>query len=1230
MSRLEEEAWPGATEPVAVSTRSHGPPSHPRYEILDVLGRGGAGVVYRALDRELGLEVALKSLRAEGPAAADKLKSEFRLRADIHHPHLLPLYDLVITDAVAFFTMELVAGPSALAWMWGEAAAELGCRDAVSVARMASAARQLVSALAALHHGGLIHCDVKPDNLLVRGDHLLLGDFGLAARIASGVSARADIEGTPAYMAPERKRGAAPTSASDMYSVGALLVECLTGSAPPRAFRDHAAVPVDPRLLDLIDALLAPVPAERPTARAALQLLDAIVPEPSIPVPTESLRTLGQSTSFVGREDALTTAFHAFKGSDREGSRIVGVIGPSGIGKTTFAERALGRTPRSTVQLAGRCHPHEQVAFGVWQDVIERLAAEIRRAGHSPLTGLGADESAALGRVFPALASSGRSSDDLVIAEGDLRRLAFAALKNVFSAFAHEQRMIVWLDDLQWADDDCVELLDSLLAGNGIPRCDFLLSHRPLEKEGDRVAELLTRLGARVISIKLEPLSRSETKEILRQEIHRAGESATETRIEKLAESSNGFPIFAQVLARRESSHQAFTLPPGEGGDDLLSRLINDGVDGLASDERKLVDTVSLAEGPMSLQVAAMASSLADRALSALVATEQMALLSRAPGSDVLRIVPYHDRVRQARIARLGPEATARTHRALVAAHEALHTEEYEALAHHSEATGDRDRATRYAEMAGDRAATALGFAAAAAFYSRALKSTTDVDRSGTLERKLADSFGAQGLGALAATAYERAATSFSRDADRIKAMNLKNSAAEQFFHSGLFEDGYRMIRDVLDQLGTKLPTSYAACIAHSVALRARFVIRGHSFEPAREEDIPESERARLDALWTASTSLAHVNHALSDGLMLRHMLGALAAGEPSRILKSLTFCATAEAAIGGSYFDKRSDRMFAEADRIVRNVGGTYNLAWTQIASASTRYFRADWPGVIRSAARAEELLQQHRFRITWERSINYLYWNVALALTGQVDELERRREIAFSDALARRDPLAQNHCSASHPGLLWLYKDDVEKARLELESVKNIERIEASASPREGQWPEGTYSTLDYHNLIAAAHVDLYEGRALDAYKRMMTMWPWLKSSQLLRVQFTGADLRYLLARSALAAKGEDRKVLDKIARRELGALRGEKQPIAQAYASLLTGVLEARTGSQKAARDAFASAKDLFDALSMPIHSAAASLRGEEVSRPSASDQPLEALRSLGIGAPEKVVDLFVPRL
>jgi tetratricopeptide (TPR) repeat protein len=246
------------------------PESWPRiegYEILGVLGRGGMGVVYRARDSALGREVAVKMIAAgEQSSAADvrRLLNDATTAAQLRHDGIVPVHAVGQCRGLPYCVMELIGGGS------------LAQRTADLVHEPREAARLIAAAARALHHAhrqGVCHRDVKPANILLRVRHAeqpqgaasrsgapagphprlcdldaCVTDFGLAKRTRGDASLTADgiIVGTPGYLAPEQIRAEKPAPAADIYGLGAVLYECLTGQPPCRA-----ATPFDTLLLAL-------------------------------------------------------------------------------------------------------------------------------------------------------------------------------------------------------------------------------------------------------------------------------------------------------------------------------------------------------------------------------------------------------------------------------------------------------------------------------------------------------------------------------------------------------------------------------------------------------------------------------------------------------------------------------------------------------------------------------------------------------------------------------------------------------------------------------------------------------------------------------------------------------------------------------------------------------------------------------------------------------------------
>jgi serine/threonine-protein kinase len=222
-----------------------------RYDVLELVGAGGMGAVYRVLDRELDEVVALKVILAElatDPVIVEHFRSEVRLARRVTHKNVARTFELGRIDDLLFCTMELVEGESL--------AKLLARRVRLPIDEAVAIACAVCEGLAAAHDAGVIHRDVKPDNVLVdRDGRVVLTDFGVAAVMID----RQAMAGTPPYMALEQMRGEAASPAGDVYSVGVLLHEMLTGK---RAF--------DGTLLEILDAKLATERLVTPSVPAGL------------------------------------------------------------------------------------------------------------------------------------------------------------------------------------------------------------------------------------------------------------------------------------------------------------------------------------------------------------------------------------------------------------------------------------------------------------------------------------------------------------------------------------------------------------------------------------------------------------------------------------------------------------------------------------------------------------------------------------------------------------------------------------------------------------------------------------------------------------------------------------------------------------------------------------------------------------------------------------------------
>ena len=332
-----------------------------RYEIRDLIGRGGMGEVYEAWDKELSIEVALKTLRIDAGSEGSErlLRMEGLLARSVWHPNVCRLYDLgrhgKAEDTTWFLTMELLRGET-LSHL-------LRDQGRLSPDRALRLAEHMAAGLGGAHRAGIVHRDFKPGNVILvnrDGDEqAIVADFGIARAISEGVRAEdpkrgaGPTIGTPGYMAPEQLRGERVGPAADIYALGTVLYEMVTGTLPfpsgsvieaRRRLEDvpppRSGVPgLDERWQAVILRCLACDPEQR--FRRAEEVADALAGRAvmeeikAVDLAARAPHSLPmEPDNFVGRKEEL----HALD-KNLADSRLVTLVGAGGIGKTRLAIR---------------------------------------------------------------------------------------------------------------------------------------------------------------------------------------------------------------------------------------------------------------------------------------------------------------------------------------------------------------------------------------------------------------------------------------------------------------------------------------------------------------------------------------------------------------------------------------------------------------------------------------------------------------------------------------------------------------------------------------------------------------------------------------------------------------------------------------------------------------------------------------------------------------------------
>ncbi|HJQ37288.1 MAG TPA: protein kinase, partial [Thermoanaerobaculia bacterium] len=947
-----------------------------RFTIQRRIGAGGMGIVYEAFDRERGHVVALKKLLGTDATAIYRLKSEFRALADIAHPNLVRLYELIGEGDEWFFTMELVDGVDFLQTIRGRSAAEHPREDVtterstlISDSGLSLSAlqqkrdrekaerlkeleelqepptevvhldyktvrrtlRQLGEGVAALHAAGKLHRDLKPSNVLVTpSGRVVVLDFGLATD-ASGFDKKVTFGGTPAYMAPEQIADQPASESSDCYAIGVMLYEALTGGLPftgnfysmlmqkrttDPQFPIALARSIPEDLSSLSIDLLRRSPEDRPTAR---DIVSRVVDQQDRQRAAAMTLSRPRETPFIGRTPELAQLQDALEATENGTPVTVLVRGTSGMGKTALVRAFLHDAQQndpSIVVFSGRSYEQESVPYKAVDSLIDDLARYLRNVSTLEAKALLPTDVATLARLFPVLQEvapvqkARRKALDIPDSV-ELRRRAFAALRELMARMADEHRVILFLDDVQWGDRDSAALLAEVLRPPDAPPLLVIACHRVEEAESSPMLAELKKLreteGAlgEVRDVVLQQLSAEEARNLARSLLDHTphGETGPLDRVESIAKEGAGSPFFIVELARF-SDATGVVAADVEGNGAVLDRLIRARVALLPEVGRDLLDIVSVAGRPILATAANVAANLRadDEAMLARLRADHLLRTRVRGGRDEVDV--YHDRIREAVVSALPAQRRRLMHLTIARTLEEHGAGDPEVLAVHYLGGGEPAKAAVHALEAAERASAALAFENAAHFFGMALGLEGGEPRPELLT-KLGDALANAGRGADAAPYYFHAA----KHADPATNLELMRRAAEGLLRGGHMDEGLGVIKNVLASIGLRIPATPRAAILGILGGRLLLKLRGLNFRERAEELIPLADLTRIDVLWAVVTGLARIDNIRSAYFQPIHLRVALNTGEPYRAARALA-AEAAFSAINGAKAKARTAQL--------------------------------------------------------------------------------------------------------------------------------------------------------------------------------------------------------------------------------------------------------------------------------------------------------------------------------
>jgi serine/threonine protein kinase/tetratricopeptide (TPR) repeat protein len=728
------------------------------YEIVRELGRGGMGTVYEAIQLSSGRHIALKLLAQGEGELLHLFMHEFRLLVELSHDNLVRLYDLEDVNGKRFFTMELIKGEDFLKFVRPS--------EKLNVDRLRSAVTQLAQAVKVLHDRGIVHCDLKPQNVLVTFEDLprvIVLDFGLAIELNHQSEVSQRIAGTIVYMAPEQwARADVPNVTWDMYAIGVMIFQAITGTPPfvgplakvlhDKQTMDLPALPETPNvpkdIVTLCERLLSRDPATRANLADIARTFHAEATPPELPqIHLEGLPLIEREKDLSALRDGLRAA----RGIDEPTTMFISAL--SGEGKSALVECFLAplRDDERLTVISARCYERESVPFKSMENLIDKLCSFLRSLSDVEAALLVPRDISLLARIFPVMRRVKVIADAPAtkisgLNKQEVKHRAWAALRTLVRAIADHSQVILFIDDLQWGDADSASVLFEMLRPPDAPAVLFLGAYRSDQVETSPFLNMWNSekrkhdVAFEHRDVCLGPLNNDECYELVKQ---LSNEEVAKHHAPEFAREAVGNPmLLIELVDSMLRADGSFHFLP-------LHTMLAQKLTRLCSESDRLLEVLAVAGQAILLEELCQTAGH-DSVPQLIIDGMQKSRLVRLSGSNDRRLADtYHDRIREVVLEQMEPGPRAATHRKLATLIEQNQEGEDHAvdpnprvydLAYHFDKAGDKQKARIYALRAAGQARGQFAFEVAAEQYAIAVR---NIDNASEAVRfRIAEEYG--------------------------------------------------------------------------------------------------------------------------------------------------------------------------------------------------------------------------------------------------------------------------------------------------------------------------------------------------------------------------------------------------------------------------------------------------------------------------------------------------------